>query len=274
MFIQTHVPKAPLSEFVDMFWFIEQDAVAPYTRERCLPTGTLELVINLRDDKLRIYDQADLNRCDSYSNAMVCGAHTKYFVIDTMPAERIIGVHFKPGGAFPFLKLPAGELQDTHVSLDTLWGSAAEELREQLLEAGTPRLQFRLLEQALMRQAARRLTRHPAVAFALKEFHARPQFRTLAEVVEKIGLSQRRFIEVFQREAGLTPKKFCRVLRFQEALQRLAKPRHLAWAQFALECGYYDQAHFIHDFQAFSGLNPTRYLTVQGERLNHIPLCE
>jgi hypothetical protein len=43
-----------------------------------------------------------------------------------------MGVHFKPGGAFPFLGIPAGELADTHVDLETLWVRSAVELRERL----------------------------------------------------------------------------------------------------------------------------------------------
>jgi transcriptional regulator GlxA family with amidase domain len=136
-------------------------------------------------------------------------------------------------------------------------GARAVSLRDQLLDAKTPEARFRILEQCLLARAARPLARHPAVAFALKEFQAVPHTRTISDVANQIGISQRRFIQVFRDEVGLTPKLFCRVRRFQEVLHLIGREQ-VEWVEVALACGYYDQAHFINDFQAFSGLNPTR----------------
>src|SRR5262245_24840813 len=118
-------PKAPLSKFVDSFWLYEGYEAKGET-ERILPTGTLELVINLRQNGLRFYDAEHPENCSRFSGAVVSGAHGHSFE----PTEEafIIGVHFKPGGAFPFLGLPAGDLADTHVDLDTLWGPSAGRL--------------------------------------------------------------------------------------------------------------------------------------------------
>ncbi|MGH7451980.1 MAG: DUF6597 domain-containing transcriptional factor, partial [bacterium] len=121
---------------------------------------------------------------------------SEFFVIDSARDESILGVHFKPGGAFPFLKLPAGELHNAHVSLETLWGAKADELRERLLEAKKPEAKFRILEQALLAYASRSLTRHPygrspAVAFALREFQVTSPLRKISDVTDQIGLSQR-----------------------------------------------------------------------------------
>src|SRR3984893_9100332 len=96
-----------------------------------------------------------------------------------------------------------------------------------------------------------------------------PETQKIAAVADRIGLSARRFIDVFRKEVGLTPKLFCRVRRFQKVLRLVQRGRPVAWADVALDCGYYDQAHFIHDFRAFSGLTPTAYLQVWGEHLHY-----
>jgi methylphosphotriester-DNA--protein-cysteine methyltransferase len=148
-------------------------------------------------------------------------------------------------------------------------------LRDRLLEAKTPEAKFHSLEQTLLAQVARPLDRHPAVSLALKEFQSGPQPRPVSAVVEDIGLSQRRFIQLFSEEVGLTPKLFCRIQRFQEVLCLLEKGAPLHWTELALACGYFDQAHFIHDFQAFSGLNPTAYLAQRGQHhRSHVPIQE
>jgi AraC-like DNA-binding protein len=273
MIARTYIPPPPLSEFVALFWLHEGFA-ASHAKERVLPTGTMELVINLREDTLRVYNRHDHSQFQSFRGSVLCGAHSEFFVIDTASQAAIMGVHFKPGGAFPFLQLPAGELHDVHVSLDTLWGTKANDLREQLLDAPTPETKFRILEQFLLAQTARSLARHPAVAWALKELQCVPQTRTLSDLAAQIGLSPRRFIQVFREEVGLTPKLFCRVRRFQEIVRRISRGQRIDWVEVALACGYFDQAHFIHDFRAFSGLNPTTYFMQRGEHPNHVPLRE
>lgn len=268
---RTYIPQPPLADFVALFWLYE-GYDPPHAKERILPTGTMEIVINLRDDTLRVFDRQNHNQFQSFHGSLICGMHSEFFVIDTAEQSSIIGIHFKPGGAFPFFKLPAGELHNAHVSLNTLWGATASDLRDQLLAAETPETKFHILEQSLLAQAARTWTRHPAVAFALREFHRVPHIRTVSDVTEQIGLSPRRFIQVFSAEVGLTPKLFCRIRRFQEVLHLIGSGQHVDWADITLACGYFDQAHFIHDFRAFSGLNPTTYLTQRGEHLNHVPL--
>jgi AraC-like DNA-binding protein len=266
----TYIPRPPLSKFIACFWLAER-AAQPRVRERALPTGTIELVFSLRDDEMRIFDRR-LDRGQSFRGAMVCGPHSEHFVIDSAPDELILGVHFRPGGAAPFFTLPAGELHNAHVSLEALWGANAARLREQLLEVVARPARFPLLEQLLIGYAPRPLERHPAVAFALRAFQRGPHMRTIAGVADQIGLSHRRFIQLFRDEVGLTPKQFCRIRRFQAALRSIDGQQQVAWADVALACGYYDQAHCIHEFQAFAGLTPTTYLRERSVRLNHVLL--
>lgn len=124
-------PAPPLGDFVDNFWLYEGYA-PPQLRDRILPSGTIELVINLRDDELRIYTTGTPERCRRFSGALVSGAYGGYFVIDTLQEASLLGVHFRRGGAFPFLGMPASELADFHVDLKTLWGTAATDLRDQI----------------------------------------------------------------------------------------------------------------------------------------------
>jgi AraC-like DNA-binding protein len=84
--------------------------------------------------------------------------------------------------------------------------------------------------------------------------------RRVGDVVQGIGLSLRRFGELFGSEVGLPPKAFCRIRRFNEVLRRVERCIDVDWADVAASCGYFDQAHFNHDFRAFAGLTPSAYL--------------
>ena len=95
-----------------------------------------------------------------------------------------------------------------------------------------------------------------------------------ASVAEAVGLSPKRFIERFRTEVGLTPKQYCRVRRFQQALTAAHAASEVDWAAVAVSAGYYDQAHFIHDFRRFSGLTPTGYRAGRTAFQNHVTFLQ
>ena len=254
MLYLTHVPRPPLSSFIEHLWLLS-DAPA-HSLERIFPSGKLELVINLNEDEIRIHNGASGEPCARFSGVVVSGAYGRPFVIDTADQAFTMGVHFRPGGAPPFLTVPADELRDAHVDVRNLWGRAAPDLRERLYGAPTHPQRFRLLEDALLRRVHGAPTGHPAIGFAVG---ALQQGARVQEVAREVGISHRRLIEVFAREVGMTPKLFSRVSRFQSVLHA-PRPARGDWGQLALECGYVDQSHLIRDFLAFSGLNPTTYL--------------
>jgi AraC-like DNA-binding protein len=269
----THVPRPPLSEFVKLLWLYE-GYTQPHAKERVLPTGEMQIVINLHEDCSRLYDPIDTNLCHKFPGGLFTGAHSRYQVIDTAEQAFVIGVAFRPGGAFPFLRRPAGELRETTVALDAVWGAGAVDLRDELLEAATHQDRFAILERVLTNDLLRGMARHGAVGFALRKFLSAPHMTTIASVTDQIGLSPKRFIHVFRDETGFTPKVFCRIRRFQQALDRMHDRKKVEWTNVALESGYFDQAHFIHDFRAFSGINPSTYLAQQTSHRNHVPLID
>ncbi len=273
MIYRTYTPQPPLSDFVAFLWFC--DGYTPLHRqERMLPSGIMELVISLHEETIHLYDQQGLTPVQSFHGSLIRGAQTEATVIDTAPQKTIIGVHFQPGGAFPFLGFPADELYNAHVSLETLWGANGNDLREQLLEAVSPEAKFHLLEQALLKQASIALKRRPDMTFALETFQHASTPVTIANVADQVGLSQRHFIQVFKEQVGMTPKRYCRVRRFQEVLRLINRMESIDWVDVALACGYFDQAHFIHDFRAFSGLTPASYFAQRSNQLNHFPLSD
>jgi AraC-like DNA-binding protein len=262
MLFRIYRPAAPLNPFIEDFWSYD-DYVSPHSGERILPSGTFELVFNLRDDDLRIYDATNAGRFRRFSGAVISGPYSGYFGSDAAEEVSIMGVHFRPGGAFPFLRFPAGDLADSHIDLAEFWKGQAACLRERLAMARTADERFHLLEHALIEHLYRPLEHHPAVATALQAFRApEPQLRT-SVLARRAGLSERRFIDVFRAEVGITPKRFARIHRFQHLLALVERTPSADWSELAVQCGYFDQSHLIRDFVAFSGLSPTDFLQRQ-----------
>jgi AraC-like DNA-binding protein len=263
-------PGPPLRDFVDCLWHWD-GYPAPAPLERALPSGTLDVTINLVQDRLRVFAPDERTPLPAFPGIMITGARAGYTVIATAPGMIVMGVHFKPGGAFPFLGVPAGDLMNTHAGLDVLWGARAAALRERLIEAATSGARFRILETFLLDRVQRPLERDPIVAEALRAFDE-PSLRSVTDVNVRTGASPRLLIARFREQVGLTPKAFWRVRRFQAALRQLERPLGLRGAALAAELGYFDQAHFIREFHQFAGLSPGEYLEQEVARPNHVPL--
>jgi AraC-like DNA-binding protein len=271
--LRARKPGPPLDAFVESFWTF-QSAAPSHAKERALPDGCAALIINLKEDETRIYDRDDFSLRERFNGSVLVGPQKEFCVIDTAEQTDIVGIHFKPGGAYPFFAPPVDELHGRHLPLDLLWGSFARELRERLLEAATPNARLELMEQALLTRLRHNRTSHPAVNFALRQFQARPLIGRIVDVAERTGFSRRHFIDLFSRQVGLTPKLFCRINRFQRVLRCIGANAPVEWADVAVDSGYFDQAHFIHDFRAFSGINPSSYQETRPWHTNHVPVID
>lgn len=273
MIIATHVPRPPLSQFVELFWFHE-GYNCDHHLERVLPDGSMELIINLRDENRHVFHQTTHCPVRSYRRSWLSGPHSDFIIIDTARDASMMGAHFRPGGASAFFGFPLDTMRNSVVDLDAIWNGGASALRDQLLEAASPPAKFRVLEEALLACWRPEADHHRAVAYALARFSGEAERMTIAKVMSQIGLSPRRFIELFRQQVGMTPKMFCRLRRFQHALGEIQRRREVQWADVAFQCGYYDQAHFINNFREFGGITPGDYLEARPDFPNFVPIRE
>ena len=263
MIFLRHVPGPPLAGFVDYLWYFE-DLQVSHRMENVVPDGTFELIIDLRDEPRKLFDRNDVSRHQSFRRGWMSGGHSQYIVIDVLPGASMMGAHFKPGGTAPFLGVPADDLADQVVELDQLWGAEALLWREALLEARGGKAKLRLLEYLLGRRfCSTSLSRFNSnrVKQAVHRLGQGAAPMAIAALADQLGVSHKHLIDEFRRTVGLTPKTFSRICRFQGVLGRIHAQKQVEWADVACACGYYDQAHFVHDFKEFAGLNPTRFLT-------------
>jgi AraC-like DNA-binding protein len=97
----------------------------------------------------------------------------------------------------------------------------------------------------------------------------------VSELEEKTGYGARYIDRVMKDCTGLTPKEFCRIVRFQTAINQLDHHPASDLTDLAISCGYYDQAQFNHDFKALAGTTPRKHkmLITEQDYTSRLVLC-
>lgn len=206
---------------------------------------------------------------DSRDCGTLSGARSDFLRIDTSRPREFIGARFRIGGGFVFFR-PTSELWNLSISLETLWGSAAVELRDRLTEAAPGAPRFALLERFLLGHFDPNRRPNPVAERAVLRLHRSHGLASIGALADECGLSRRRFIQIFRDQVGLTPKLYGRLRRFRRSIAAIQSVREVNWADLAAASGYSDQPHLVHEFRAFTGLTPSLYLRHRTSHLNHV----
>jgi AraC-like DNA-binding protein len=245
-------PSPRFAAHVECFW--SHRAEEPIPSFRVLPDGCSDI----------IFERPGGRRG---RGLIVVGAMTTAHSFPLPPRQFTFGVRFRPAMAARFLRIPAPEIVDDAIALADAWGAArTRRLLEQLGESNSPAEIIRRLEAALPPpQALDPIEK--AIAWLVEN---RGQL-TVEDIADASSLSPRQFRRICLQRTGLTPKRLARILRFRHATSHAQPARAGGWADIALECGYYDQAHLINEFREFSGLPPAEFAADAGAGLPPAP---
>ena len=219
---------------MECYWSITPTDGAPGV-DRILPDGCADIIISLGTNP----------------HAFVVGTMSTALLAPREEHATLFGIRFRPGAAFPFLRVPMREITDQRVALDTLWGSRAEPLIDAVLRGAS-------VEQIL--RPPRIASEDEIVPRAVALFRQARGGVAVRDVAAALGLGERRLNRAFDRGVGLSPKGFARVMRFREVYQQIQRGAALPWTRMAGDAGYADQPHLIREFQSLAGLTPAQYL--------------
>ncbi|MEM7800088.1 MAG: DUF6597 domain-containing transcriptional factor [Chloroflexota bacterium] len=256
MTIHFYTPASPLSQYIEALWYV--DLQVPYAQEKILPTGCIELIINLGPPHMT-FDQDGL----SYKlmrDSWVAGFHTRYIINAPLAETRMFGVRFKPGGAAPFFDEPIHLFTNAIVDLDGIWGSDSYLLRERLLGSPSISQAFQLLDAYLLSRLFEKEQAPKSIVHAVDQLVSAQGRRPIRGLSAEVGYSQKHLIKKFKDTVGVTPKQFNRVLKLQAVLKQIDSQRPINWSTVAQDAFYYDQSHFNRDFRSFAGLTPEDYV--------------
>lgn len=253
-------PSPPLNNYIDYFYHLEGAMLHP--RERILPTGWLDFEVNF-GGAIQVYDASDTKAVATCVESWWVGVWSTYGTVEWAPNIQLFGIHFKPGGAYPFLKFPLSELHNQIVPADAIWGAFAAELRERLYFAPTTQARFALLEQMLLARLVEPPHGLQLVRYAAAEITRRHGALSIRALSEYIGISQNHLLTQFKRMVGISPKALARLYRLKYVLHSINPARSVDWTRIAHQADYYDQAHFVNDFRTFTGHSPHDYLRLR-----------
>jgi AraC-like DNA-binding protein len=231
-------PSARLRRYVECYWERCQAAAADHL---VLPDGCVDILFS------RIGGEP--------AGLSTVGLMTAPIRVPAAPAQSFFGVRFRPGMASAFL--PGAELLINETRpLDDLSGSLAQRMFERLEESEGLEEMARLMDPLL-----RPLDPPDSGERVLWQLGSANV--SLDRSISESGLSVRHFRRLCLERAGVSPKYLSRILRFRKAVQKMTALNGMtqpSWVDFAAACGYYDQAHFIREFQEFAGCTPGRFL--------------
>lgn len=238
-------PSPPLARFVHCYWTLAgRGGGAPQT---IFPDGRMELVFQTGDT----FTQIGEDGTRSQPRRLLIGQMRRYVIIAPGEHVRSFGIRFRPGGAFPLLGFPQGEVEDRILPLDDVHAALSTELSRAIEEATDP---VAALEGVLLNRMPS-LEDNPAVGAALSSIIRSRGQSTVTAVAAEAGVTSRQLERGFRERVGIGPKMFARIVRFQRVLQ--AEP--VNWAALAADSGYFDQAHLVRDFHQFTGETPSAW---------------
>lgn len=195
--------------------------------------------------------------CSRFERLFIAGTARSSLVVPIHGQAIYFGIRFLPGRFSFFFPRPLKDLSDRMVACTDVWGRHLEEFESRLYVAPSMQARMETAEAFLLGRLAA-VKRGPDTRFltavdSIFEY----QGHLRLDDHSPHGLSPRQLRRLFDRHIGVSPKSLARIVRFQSVLRSMMKLPQKEWGQGCLDFGYYDQAHFIHEFKAFSGLTPT-----------------
>ncbi|RYD88328.1 MAG: AraC family transcriptional regulator, partial [Sphingobacteriales bacterium] len=250
------IPPPPhLKPYVRFFWALEYYLAAdePNYIYRSVADSCAEIIFHYKG-------AFDILTDNGVEKSWRSGFHfqsAQYNRFITSENFGIFGAYIYPYAVPALFGLPADEGSNQMLDLKTFLGNTAHELEERIMLAADNHQRAVILSNFIERRLQNiRIKDEGAIASVHHVIHS-GQNHTVAQLADRYNLSVRQFDRKFKQYAGFSPKLYLRITRLHEALQQYGSSKSLT--QIALDCGYYDQSHFIHDVKAFTGYHPGYY---------------
>lgn len=229
------------------------------------PGLTVPLILTMRDHPVRLTAQADSDDSTSYSS-LVSGLYTTPVFIVQNGSAATLTIQLSLAGVRQLLGIPASALAGSSVPATAVLGQSVEELRERVEVADSWCAAFALVDDYLLSRLPSYPIEHGLADAAWQLIRSGQGNVRISTIAGQLDCSQRTLHAKLNQEAGVGPKSLSRITRFNMArrlihLRVMKKHQSPTLAQIAAECGYFDEAHLLREWNGFTGTTPTRWRT-------------
>jgi AraC-like DNA-binding protein len=247
-------PHAILQDTVKCFW-IHEATYSADSVQAITPDGCVELIFNFGSPYLMLTTTPPR----ALPPAVIVGFQKKTIPICVDGTVKVVAARLFAWGALALLQAEVGALTGEVTGLGAGWGTLVQRLEYHVTQGRYPQasttLQDFLIQKALVQRYDLKL-----VQTAAKLLHHTTGQCRIEELADYCHASVRQLERGFRRVIGVSPKFFARTLRFERAQRRLMFDPETDLTRLAYQCGFFDQAHFIKEFRAFTGKTPSEYM--------------
>lgn len=251
-------PPIALSEWVECFWVFEGEHVAGEAPETIVADGFPELIVHFGCP----YAEADRSgKLRNQSTTIVSGQLTMPLVLHSPGQTGIIAIRFKPAGMAAFTRVSMRHLTNERVEASELFQNV-DSLVEGVRKATNDAERIRCCVNFLMRSTGEpngsQLVHH-----AVRIIQMTRGSIGIGELARQVDTGKRSLELSFLQHVGVSPKQFCRIVRFRHAFDLLTDGDANAASLIAVDAGFFDQSHLIRDFRQFAGAAPKSFIRQQ-----------
>jgi AraC-like DNA-binding protein len=191
--------------------------------------------------------------------ALLHGVETRRFTIDLSGYGRVLGVKFRPGGFGAFTGRDVGSLRDQVLPLREVFGDDADRVAEMVLDEDDDERRIAVMEAFLAPRIPEPSASYELVLEVVRTMFEDRAVTSVAEVTRRFGVSARTLQRLFRRYVGVGPKWVLRRYRIHDAAAAIDSGQAPDLAALSAELGWFDQAHFSHEFKDVLGVTPSEY---------------
>jgi AraC-like DNA-binding protein len=253
MIYKQQEPTRALSEIIKSFWMIDGEADATIREEKIIPDGYPEMIFHYGDPfRSKISEAWLLQEKD-----LIAGQISNFFFLENTGTVGMFALKFQPWALRKLFDIKIANYTDkvlpihSEVSpiINGIKNVAISSLSFEEKVAGVEKLLS-----ASSKPTSPETKGEQATKFIIQHNGG----ITLQAVQENIGISERSLERYFKEYIGLSPKFYCRIIRFSYIFN-LVNQGTINWSDVSFHSGFYDQSHFIKNFKEFTGEEPSKY---------------